>query len=87
MFMIVGLKNTGKINEFKPKHIVEIKGEPTERSKTDKKREAISYKIPTMKLSDNEASFSYEADYQFYKNKLKRFKIKIVQNKAELAKK
>lgn len=87
MFMIVGIKNAGKINQFKPKHIVEIKGEPTQRNKTDKKREAISYRVSSLKLSDNEASYSYEAEYEFYKNKLKRFKLKIKQNKSELAKK
>ena len=87
MYLIAGLKNAGKINEFKPKHIVEIKGEPTERNKTDKKREAISYKVSSLKLADSEANFNYEAEYEFYKNKLKRFKIKIVKNKAELAKK
>lgn len=87
MFLIVGLKNAGKINEFKPKHIVKIKGEPTTRNKMDKKREAISYKVPSVELSDSESSYNYEASYRFYKNKLKRFKIKIAQNKSELAKK
>lgn len=87
MFMIAGIKNAGKINQFKPKHIVKIKGEPTERNKAEKKRETLIYKMQDVQLSNQKNGVRYEASYEFYKKKLKRFKMKISWDEKNLAKK
>lgn len=86
-FLIAGIKNAGKINEFKPKHIVKQKGEPTERvEKPEEKRETLIYKTESIKLSD-ETTAKHEAEYEFYKDKLKKFRVKIESEKSMLAKK
>lgn len=87
MFLIAGIKNAGKINQFRTKNIVKMKGEPTERNKPDKKLETLIYKMPNVQLSNKEAGVRYEASYEFYKKKLRRYKLKISWDEKNLAKK
>lgn len=84
-FLIAGLENTGKINKFKPKNIISLKGEPAERTTEDKKSETLSYKIMNVKLADSTESLNYEETYEFYKDELKRFTLKIVMEQPKLA--
>ncbi len=86
-YLIAGIKNAGATNEIKPKTLIKIQGEPTEKVETDKKYETLSYSFPNVKLNDEEESVNYEAEYEFYKDKLKRFKLTFASNKEKLAKK
>jgi hypothetical protein len=86
MFLIAGIKNAGSTNEFKPKHIIKMQGEPTERIEPDKKYETLIYRIADLELKDEKTRVKYEAKYEFYKNKLKRFSLKIIPNPVKPAK-
>jgi hypothetical protein len=86
MFLIAGIENAGSINKVKPKNLIKIKGEPSERLQTDKKQESFIYKIPSIKLSDGKTIAKYEANYEFYKNELSRFKLNITLDITKLAK-
>lgn len=86
MYFFAGIKNAGSLNIVKPKNLVKIKGEPHVRNKADKKYETLIYKIPNIKLSDGKTDASYEASYEFYKDTLKRFTLKIVPDEKNLAK-
>ena len=87
MYFIAGVKNKGSNNEITPKAVVEIKGEPSKRADTDKNREVLSYNIAEVKVPGAKMEADYQADYEFYKNKLKRFSIKLVLDKTMTAKK
>lgn len=65
----------GVPNRIGPKDIVKKKGEPSNREKTGKD-ESIIYALANMKLSGRE--FGYSARYEFSKNKLKKFTLKIL---------
>ncbi len=83
-YFIAGIKNAGSINEFKPKHLIKINGEPDEKiEKESEKRETLIYKVSDIDLVESKAD--YEAEYEFYKNKLKRFRLKIEPDKTKLA--
>ena len=75
--IIIGIPNVGRKNRIGPKDVIDIKGEPLEREKTDKDREFVTYEIPGVKLSDGSTAADYNARYEFYKKKLRRFSIKI----------
>lgn len=85
MYFIAAVKNVGSRNTIGPKDVVEILGEPGERTKTDAKHETITYKLSNVKLPDENLNVNYQASYEFYKKELNRFKIKIEPN--EIAKK
>ena len=87
MYFIAGVKNKGSNNEITPKAVVEMKGEPSKRADTDKNREVLSYSIADVKVPGEKAEADYQADYEFYKKKLKRFSIKLVLDKTMTAKK
>jgi hypothetical protein len=61
-----------------PKDVVKKKGEPTERIKAED-REIVIYQLAGVELpADGKTSvFDYFAKYEFFKNKLRRFSIKI----------
>lgn len=80
-FFLLAIENLGGINRFKPKNLIKLKGEPDERKKTDKKRETLTYEFSGIELSDKKTSANYRADYEFYKNKLRRFTLKITPEK------
>lgn len=86
MFLIAGIENAGSTNKVKTKNLLKIKGEPTEKIEVDKKKETFVYKIPNIKLSDNETDAEYTANYEFYKNELRKFSFKIKVNNKEIAK-
>jgi hypothetical protein len=64
----------GVPNRIGPKDIVKKKGEPTDKKKIGK-AETITYASPNIKLPGGE--FDYTASYEFSKNKLKKFSLKI----------
>ncbi len=61
-----------------PKDVVKIKGEPDERGKTENDRDYFVYNIPNVSIAGESGKFDYEARYEFYKKKIKRFSLKIV---------
>lgn len=75
-----------------PKDVIKKKGAPTEDVKQEK-YEIVTYKLPGIELPDETASgktkaFSYFARYEFFKNKLYKFTIKIFspeENQKQLA--
>ncbi len=75
--IIIGIPNVGRKNRIGPNDVVDIKGKPLERKKTDNKREVVTYQIPDIKLSDENAAADYTARYEFYEKKLRRFSISI----------
>ncbi len=81
MNLIVGVRNVGKPNTIGPGNVIDIKGEPKERVKTEEDREVLTYEIPNIKLAEENLSADYEARYEFSKKKLKRFSLKIKLNK------
>lgn len=85
MYFLAAIENAGSINRFRPKNLIKIKGEPVARSKTGKKSETLVYRIPGITLSDKNATADYEAQYVFYKNKLKSFTLKISPVEKNLA--
>lgn len=87
MYFIAGVKNTGGKNEITPKDVVEIKGAPTNRADTDKNREVLTYTIADIKIPGEKKTANYQADYEFYKKKLKRFSVKLVSGEKTRAKK
>ncbi len=87
MYFIAGVKNAGSKNEITSKNIVQIKGEPTSRADAEKNREVFSYNSSTVKISGEKTTANYQADYEFYKDKLKRFSLKLVWDEKIAAKK
>lgn len=87
MNLIVGVRNAGKANIIGPGEVVKIKGEPKDRIKEDENREVLTYEISDIKLSEENLTADYEARYEFYKKKLKRFSLKINLDTEKLAKK
>ncbi len=87
MNLIVGIRNAGKPNMIGPGEVIDLKGEPKERVKAEENREVLTYEISDIKLSDENLTANYEARYEFYKKKLKRFSLKINLEKEKLAKK
>ena len=86
-YLIAGVKNAGATNEFKPKHIVKMKGEPFERVEAkEEKCETLVYRNADVELKDG-GEASYEAEYEFYKDKLRRFRLKVEPERAKLAEK
>lgn len=75
--IIIGIPNVGRKNRIGPNDVIDIKGKPAEREKTDGNREFVTYQIPGVKLSDGSVTADYNARYEFYKKKLRRFSIKI----------
>lgn len=61
-----------------PKDVVKSLGEPATRNAPEKDREVFIYQIPNVKIASEDGDFNYEARYEFYKRKLKRFSLKIV---------
>lgn len=86
MYFLAAIENAGAINRYKIKNVINLKGEPDEHNKTDKKRETLQYKISDVKLSDGKTNVDYEATYKFYKNNLRGFTIKILPKEENLAK-
>ena len=72
----------GVPNRIGPKDIVKKKGEPSKQEKNGKD-ETIMYALPNIKLSGGE--FDYDARYEFSKNKLKKFSLKIVEKEKAKA--
>ncbi len=87
MYLIAGVKNTGGKNEITPKDVVELKGEPSGRVNKEKNREVLSYDISDVKLPNEKMTTNYQASYEFYKKKLKRFSIKLDLDERMQAKK
>jgi hypothetical protein len=87
MNLIVGIRNAGKANIIGPGEVIDIKGEPKDRVKPEENREVLTYAIPDVKLAEENLTADYEARYEFYKKKLKRFSLKINLDKEKLAKK
>lgn len=85
MYFLAAIENAGSVNRFRPKNLIKIKGEPAVRNKTGKKGETLVYRIPDITLSDKMTTADYEAHYQFYKNKLKSFTLKISPVEKNLA--
>jgi hypothetical protein len=86
--MIVGVPNAGREDRIGPKDVIRKKGQPRERVK-EQKLERFTYHAANVPAADGNAD--YEARYQFYKNQLNRFSIKIVRpqissKKAEIEK-
>lgn len=87
MNLIVGVRNAGKANTIGPGEVVKIKGVPESRTKVGEKGEEIRYSMSDVKLSDDELTANYEAHYEFVKNKLSKFVLKIDVSAEKLAKK
>jgi hypothetical protein len=67
--------------QVSPKSLVKKKGEPNARFK-EGKQEIVAYNLPTVEVADEAGEnktkqFSYTASYEFYKNKLTKFSLKI----------
>ncbi len=74
MFLFPGVTRRDIIG---PKDVVEIKGEPNEKFVNENKRDVFIYKIPNVQIDGTDGVFNYEARYEFYKKKVKKFNIKI----------
>lgn len=61
-----------------PKDVLKIKGEPDEKFVNENKRDVFIYKIPNVKVAGESGVFNYEARYEFYKKKVKKFNLKII---------
>lgn len=61
-----------------PKDVIKSLGEPATRTAPEKDREVFIYQIPNVKVAGEYGEFDYEAQYKFYKRKLKRFSLKII---------
>lgn len=59
------------------KDVIQIKGEPGERSVNERKREVFVYQIPNVKIAGESGTFNYEAHYEFANKQLKRLKLKV----------
>ncbi len=72
--MIAGIPNVGREDRIGPNDIVKKKGEPTSRTKENKK-EIITYELDNMSLDidGKKESVKYSARYETNKNKLRRF--------------
>lgn len=81
---LVGIPNVGREDMIGPKDVIKKKGIPFERVKSEKK-EVIIYQIANVKLSEQSENIhdftNYFARYEFYKNRLQRFSLKIFKNK------
>jgi hypothetical protein len=79
--MLIGIPNVSRGDMIGPKDVVKKKGEPTGREKTGE-RETVTYDLPDVEIKDETTEnktkrFSYFARYEFNKNKLKKFTLKI----------
>ena len=76
--LIAGIPNVGRSDRIGPNDIVRKKGEPTTRTKEDKK-EFLTYDLGKVNLEveGKNESVSYLAKYETNKNKLRRFSIEI----------
>jgi hypothetical protein len=79
--MIIGLPGVTRNDQIGPKDVIKKKGAPTEQTKTGDD-ETIIYNLPGIDLPDEKdlsktVRYDYEARYEFSKNKLKKFNLKI----------
>lgn len=76
--MIVGIPNVGRSDRIGPNDIEKKLGEPTTRSKEDKK-EILTYDLKKidLEIDGKKAPVDYLAQYESNKNKLRRFSIEI----------
>lgn len=76
--MIAGIPNVGREDRIGPNDIVKTKGEPTSRTKADKK-EIITYDFNKINLDidGKKQQVNYSARYETHKNKLRRFVLEI----------
>ena len=79
--MIIGLPGVTRNDRIGPNDVVKKKGEPLERAKNGDD-ETVSYSMTNIELPDENAAnkmsrFDYSARYEFYKNRLKKFTLKI----------
>ena len=70
----------GVPNKIGPKDLIKKKGEPKARVKKDK-REVLSYDFSSIELANEKNKFNYSANYEFYKNTLKKITLKISADK------
>lgn len=61
-----------------PKDVIQIKGEPAERSVNEKKRDVFVYQFPNVKIAGESGTFNYQARYEFANKQLRRFNLKII---------
>jgi hypothetical protein len=78
VLLFPGLSDSEQIS---PKNLVKKKGEPNARFK-EGKQEIVAYNLPAVETTDEAGEnktkqFSYAASYEFYKNKLTKFSLKI----------
>lgn len=78
---LIGIPNLARGSLIGPKDVVKKKGAPSERAKNGD-RETVIYSLPNIELPDEKAEnktkqFGYYARYEFNKNKLKRFVLRI----------
>lgn len=76
--MIVGIPNVGRNDRIGPNDIVRKKGEPTSRTKEDKK-EFLTYDLGKIdiEIEGKKETVNYLARYETNKNKLRRFSFEI----------
>ena len=87
MYFIAGVKNAGSRNQIRAKDVIEIKGEPEEKLNKDADTEVMNYSLADIKLSGDDVNAGYQASYEFHKNNLNRFSVKLVMNETKQAKK
>ena len=90
--LLVGIPNVAREDRIGPKDVVKKKGTPASRTKTGD-TEVLIYDLPNIALEENAENpaqrsaaqkFDYQARYEFRKNKLKRFHLKITaQNRKD----
>ncbi len=61
-----------------PKDVIQIKGEPAERSVNERKRDVFVYQFPNVKIAGESGTFNYQARYEFANKQLRRFNLKII---------
>lgn len=76
--IIAGIPNVGRNDRIGPNDIVRKKGEPTTRTKEDKK-EYLTYDLGkiNLEIEEKNESVNYVAKYETNKNKLRRFYFEI----------
>lgn len=85
--MLIGLPGVTRNDQIGPKDVIKKKGEPTERIKTGDD-ETVTYNLANVELPDESdatktSRFSYFARYEFHKNNLMKFTLKISSDKEK----
>lgn len=85
--MMIGIPGVSREDMIGPKDVIRKKGQPTTKTVTENKRDVFTYEvhdtesfINNLETQNLDNKYGYAARYEFNKNKLKRFSIKLTSN-------